>query len=163
MVQCLLGNCKVVRWIPVPKKQKQRKRNVRVLLAHMLLAYVLLARNQANELTVVARHAGKCSSVFRCPPAPSLRAVEEASGLGIYEVIAIDDVVPELCFLIPGITPACFSLFALFDADAQVWLPPNHILEVSGDTSQTLYFRMRWAKAPGRLARFLILLLCPLR
>ncbi|XP_063084710.1 non-receptor tyrosine-protein kinase TYK2 isoform X2 [Cavia porcellus] len=43
-----------------------------------------------------------------------------------------------------GITPACFSLFALFDADAQVWLPPNHILEVSGDTSQTLYFRMRF-------------------
>ncbi|XP_023572899.1 non-receptor tyrosine-protein kinase TYK2 [Octodon degus] len=43
-----------------------------------------------------------------------------------------------------GITPACFNLFALFDAAAQVWLPPNHILEVSGDTRQTLYFRMRF-------------------
>ncbi|XP_013360605.1 PREDICTED: non-receptor tyrosine-protein kinase TYK2 isoform X1 [Chinchilla lanigera] len=43
-----------------------------------------------------------------------------------------------------GITPACFNLFALFDAEAQVWLPPNHVLEVSGDTSQILYFRMRF-------------------
>uniref|UniRef100_A0A8C5ZVZ8 Tyrosine-protein kinase n=1 Tax=Marmota marmota marmota TaxID=9994 RepID=A0A8C5ZVZ8_MARMA len=41
-----------------------------------------------------------------------------------------------------GITPPCFNLFALFDAQAQVWLPPNHILEVSRDTSLTLYFRM---------------------
>lgn len=43
-----------------------------------------------------------------------------------------------------GITPACLNLFALFDAEAQVWLPPNHILEVSADTSQMLYFRMRF-------------------
>ncbi|XP_015344486.1 non-receptor tyrosine-protein kinase TYK2 isoform X1 [Marmota marmota marmota] len=43
-----------------------------------------------------------------------------------------------------GITPPCFNLFALFDAQAQVWLPPNHILEVSRDTSLTLYFRMRF-------------------
>nr|XP_044609695.1 non-receptor tyrosine-protein kinase TYK2 isoform X3 [Equus asinus] len=43
-----------------------------------------------------------------------------------------------------GITPPCFNLFALFDAQAQVWLPPNHILEVSGDTSLTLHFRMRF-------------------
>lgn len=43
-----------------------------------------------------------------------------------------------------GITPPCFSLFALFDAQAQVWLPPNHILEVSRDTSLTLHFRMRF-------------------
>ncbi|XP_016063427.1 PREDICTED: non-receptor tyrosine-protein kinase TYK2 [Miniopterus natalensis] len=43
-----------------------------------------------------------------------------------------------------GITPPCFNLFALFDAQAQVWLPPNHILEVSRDTNLTLYFRMRF-------------------
>ncbi|XP_047387358.1 non-receptor tyrosine-protein kinase TYK2 isoform X1 [Sciurus carolinensis] len=43
-----------------------------------------------------------------------------------------------------GITPPCFNLFALFDAQAQVWLPPNHILEVSRDTGLTLYFRMRF-------------------
>ncbi|XP_014652441.1 PREDICTED: non-receptor tyrosine-protein kinase TYK2 [Ceratotherium simum simum] len=43
-----------------------------------------------------------------------------------------------------GITPPCFNLFALFDAQAQVWLPPNHILEVSRDTSLTLHFRMRF-------------------
>nr|XP_025841408.1 non-receptor tyrosine-protein kinase TYK2 isoform X3 [Vulpes vulpes] len=43
-----------------------------------------------------------------------------------------------------GITPSCFNLFALFDAEAQVWLPPNHILEVSGDMNLTLYFRMRF-------------------
>ncbi|XP_053514400.1 non-receptor tyrosine-protein kinase TYK2 isoform X2 [Artibeus jamaicensis] len=43
-----------------------------------------------------------------------------------------------------GITPPCFNLFALFDARAQVWLPPNHILEVSRDTNLTLHFRMRF-------------------
>ncbi|XP_066129169.1 non-receptor tyrosine-protein kinase TYK2 isoform X4 [Saccopteryx bilineata] len=43
-----------------------------------------------------------------------------------------------------GITPPCFNLFALFDAQAQVWLPPNHILEVCRDTNLTLYFRMRF-------------------
>ncbi|XP_036315441.1 non-receptor tyrosine-protein kinase TYK2 isoform X1 [Pipistrellus kuhlii] len=43
-----------------------------------------------------------------------------------------------------GITPPCFNLFALFDAQAQVWLPPNHILEVSRDTNLTLHFRMRF-------------------
>ncbi|KAI5936058.1 Non-receptor tyrosine-protein kinase TYK2 [Manis javanica] len=43
-----------------------------------------------------------------------------------------------------GITPPCFNLFALFDAQAQVWLPPNHVLEVSRDISLTLYFRMRF-------------------
>ncbi|KAF6098010.1 tyrosine kinase 2 [Phyllostomus discolor] len=43
-----------------------------------------------------------------------------------------------------GITPPCFNLFALFDAQAQVWLPPNHILEVSRDTNLTFHFRMRF-------------------
>ncbi|XP_015420808.1 PREDICTED: non-receptor tyrosine-protein kinase TYK2 isoform X1 [Myotis davidii] len=43
-----------------------------------------------------------------------------------------------------GITPPCFNLFALFDAQAQVWLPPNHIFEVPRDTNLTLHFRMRF-------------------
>ncbi|XP_059552824.1 non-receptor tyrosine-protein kinase TYK2 isoform X1 [Myotis daubentonii] len=43
-----------------------------------------------------------------------------------------------------GITPPCFNLFALFDAQAQVWLPPNHVFEVSRDTNLTLHFRMRF-------------------
>ncbi|XP_021563972.1 non-receptor tyrosine-protein kinase TYK2, partial [Carlito syrichta] len=43
-----------------------------------------------------------------------------------------------------GISPPCFNLFALFDAQAQVWLPPNHVLETSRDTSLVLYFRMRF-------------------
>uniref|UniRef100_A0A452S216 Tyrosine-protein kinase n=1 Tax=Ursus americanus TaxID=9643 RepID=A0A452S216_URSAM len=43
-----------------------------------------------------------------------------------------------------GITPSCLNLFALFDAQAQVWLPPNHVLEISRDMSLTLYFRMRF-------------------
>ncbi|XP_055975827.1 non-receptor tyrosine-protein kinase TYK2 isoform X1 [Sorex fumeus] len=43
-----------------------------------------------------------------------------------------------------GITPPCFSLFALFDAQAHVWLPPNHVLEVSRAAPRTLYFRMRF-------------------
>uniref|UniRef100_A0A8C3VYS7 Tyrosine-protein kinase n=1 Tax=Catagonus wagneri TaxID=51154 RepID=A0A8C3VYS7_9CETA len=43
-----------------------------------------------------------------------------------------------------GISPLCLNLFALFDAQAQVWLPPNHILDISGDSSLTLHFRMRF-------------------
>ncbi|XP_076977959.1 non-receptor tyrosine-protein kinase TYK2 isoform X2 [Tamandua tetradactyla] len=43
-----------------------------------------------------------------------------------------------------GITPPCLNLFALFDAQAQVWLPPNHVLEICRDTSLMLHFRMRF-------------------
>ncbi|XP_060037700.1 non-receptor tyrosine-protein kinase TYK2 isoform X2 [Erinaceus europaeus] len=43
-----------------------------------------------------------------------------------------------------GITPPCFNFFALFDAQTQVWLPPNHVVEITEDSSLTLYFRMRF-------------------
>ncbi|XP_065731743.1 non-receptor tyrosine-protein kinase TYK2 isoform X10 [Phocoena phocoena] len=43
-----------------------------------------------------------------------------------------------------GITPPCFNLFALFNVQAQVWLPPNHVLDMSRDSSLLLYFRMRF-------------------
>nr|XP_048302409.1 non-receptor tyrosine-protein kinase TYK2 isoform X3 [Myodes glareolus] len=43
-----------------------------------------------------------------------------------------------------GITPPCLNLFALYDAQAKVWLPPNHILDTSRDVSLRLYFRMRF-------------------
>ncbi|XP_045146268.1 non-receptor tyrosine-protein kinase TYK2 isoform X1 [Echinops telfairi] len=43
-----------------------------------------------------------------------------------------------------GITPSCFNLFALFNAQAHIWLPPSHILEVPRDSSLILYFRMRF-------------------
>ncbi|XP_029398729.1 non-receptor tyrosine-protein kinase TYK2 isoform X2 [Mus pahari] len=41
-----------------------------------------------------------------------------------------------------GITPPCLNLFALYNAQANVWLPPNHILDASQDVS--LYFRVRF-------------------
>uniref|UniRef100_A0A4X2M7I5 Tyrosine-protein kinase n=1 Tax=Vombatus ursinus TaxID=29139 RepID=A0A4X2M7I5_VOMUR len=47
-------------------------------------------------------------------------------------------------FLLPGITPLCYNLFALYDAQAQIWLPPNHPFEITKDTNQTLQFRMRY-------------------
>ncbi|KAM6217677.1 non-receptor tyrosine-protein kinase TYK2 isoform 2-T2 [Rhynchocyon petersi] len=53
----------------------------------------------------------------------------------------------EICIHIAhkiGITPSCYNLFALFNAQAQVWLPPNHILEVPRDSSLILHFRMRF-------------------
>ncbi|XP_012889393.1 PREDICTED: non-receptor tyrosine-protein kinase TYK2 [Dipodomys ordii] len=53
----------------------------------------------------------------------------------------------EICVQIAhkiGITPPCFNLFALFDAQAGVWLPPNHTLDMSRDTNMTLLFRMRF-------------------
>ncbi|KAM7337970.1 hypothetical protein ACRRTK_004089 [Alexandromys fortis] len=43
-----------------------------------------------------------------------------------------------------GITPPCLNLFALYDAQAKVWLPPNHVLDTSRDVSLRLYFRMRF-------------------
>ncbi|ERE74928.1 non-receptor tyrosine-protein kinase TYK2 isoform 1 [Cricetulus griseus] len=43
-----------------------------------------------------------------------------------------------------GITPPCLNLFALYDAQAKVWLPPNHILDTSRDVNLRLYFRMRF-------------------
>ncbi|XP_006262400.3 non-receptor tyrosine-protein kinase TYK2 isoform X1 [Alligator mississippiensis] len=43
-----------------------------------------------------------------------------------------------------GITPLCYSLFALYDPQARLWFPPNHIFEISKDTSLSLLFRMRF-------------------
>ncbi|CAN0022711.1 unnamed protein product [Bubo scandiacus] len=43
-----------------------------------------------------------------------------------------------------GITPLCYSLFALYDTQSRVWLPPNHLFKVSKDTNLNLLFRMRY-------------------
>ncbi|XP_050780769.1 non-receptor tyrosine-protein kinase TYK2 isoform X3 [Gopherus flavomarginatus] len=43
-----------------------------------------------------------------------------------------------------GITPLCYSLFALCDVQARVWLPPNHVFEISKDTNLNLLFGMRY-------------------
>ncbi|KAG8129967.1 hypothetical protein E2320_016671 [Naja naja] len=42
-----------------------------------------------------------------------------------------------------GITPACFSLFALYDPEAKLWFPPNYVFYVDSDIKITLHFRMR--------------------
>uniref|UniRef100_A0A8C0FG22 Tyrosine-protein kinase n=1 Tax=Bubo bubo TaxID=30461 RepID=A0A8C0FG22_BUBBB len=44
----------------------------------------------------------------------------------------------------PGITPLCYSLFALYDTQSRVWLPPNHLFKISKDTNLNLLFRMRY-------------------
>ncbi|KAM9610827.1 non-receptor tyrosine-protein kinase TYK2 isoform 1-T2 [Morphnus guianensis] len=43
-----------------------------------------------------------------------------------------------------GITPLCYSLFALYDTQSRVWLPPNHLFKISKDTNLNLLFRMRY-------------------
>ncbi|XP_027765897.1 non-receptor tyrosine-protein kinase TYK2-like [Empidonax traillii] len=43
-----------------------------------------------------------------------------------------------------GISPLCFSLFALYDPQARLWLPPNHQFQVGKDTNVHLIFRMRY-------------------
>uniref|UniRef100_A0A8C6YMI5 Tyrosine-protein kinase n=1 Tax=Naja naja TaxID=35670 RepID=A0A8C6YMI5_NAJNA len=43
-----------------------------------------------------------------------------------------------------GITPACFSLFALYDPEAKLWFPPNYVFYVDSDIKITLHFRMRY-------------------
>ncbi|XP_075581246.1 non-receptor tyrosine-protein kinase TYK2 [Pelecanus crispus] len=43
-----------------------------------------------------------------------------------------------------GITPLCYSLFALYDTQSRVWLPPNHLFKIGKDTNINLLFRMRY-------------------
>ncbi|XP_072704615.1 non-receptor tyrosine-protein kinase TYK2 [Ciconia boyciana] len=43
-----------------------------------------------------------------------------------------------------GITPLCYSLFALYDTQSRVWLPPNHVFKIGKDTNLNLLFRMRY-------------------
>ncbi|KAM7074667.1 non-receptor tyrosine-protein kinase TYK2, partial [Ciconia maguari] len=43
-----------------------------------------------------------------------------------------------------GITPLCYSLFALYDTQSRVWLPPNHVFKIDKDTNLNLLFRMRY-------------------
>ncbi|KFQ95838.1 Non-receptor tyrosine-protein kinase TYK2, partial [Nipponia nippon] len=43
-----------------------------------------------------------------------------------------------------GITPLCYSLFALYDTQSRVWLPPNHLFKIGKDTNFNLLFRMRY-------------------
>lgn len=42
-----------------------------------------------------------------------------------------------------GITPLCYSLFALYDPQSRTWLPPNHVFNIGKDTNLSLLFRMR--------------------
>lgn len=43
-----------------------------------------------------------------------------------------------------GITPLCYSLFALYDPQSRTWLPPNHVFNIGKDTNLSLLFRMRY-------------------
>ncbi|XP_069737720.1 non-receptor tyrosine-protein kinase TYK2-like isoform X2 [Phaenicophaeus curvirostris] len=43
-----------------------------------------------------------------------------------------------------GISPLCYSLFALYDPQSRLWLPPNHQFRIGKDTELNLLFRMRF-------------------
>uniref|UniRef100_A0A8D0DTJ5 Tyrosine-protein kinase n=1 Tax=Salvator merianae TaxID=96440 RepID=A0A8D0DTJ5_SALMN len=43
-----------------------------------------------------------------------------------------------------GITPICYSLFALCDPQTTVWFPPNHVFELESGIKLILHFRMRY-------------------
>ncbi|XP_048343415.1 non-receptor tyrosine-protein kinase TYK2 [Sphaerodactylus townsendi] len=45
-----------------------------------------------------------------------------------------------------GITPICYSLFALYNPQAKLWYPPNHVFDISNGMKLTLHFRMRRPK-----------------
>uniref|UniRef100_A0A8C0FG62 Tyrosine-protein kinase n=1 Tax=Bubo bubo TaxID=30461 RepID=A0A8C0FG62_BUBBB len=51
---------------------------------------------------------------------------------------------PNLWDCLSCITPLCYSLFALYDTQSRVWLPPNHLFKISKDTNLNLLFRMRY-------------------
>nr|XP_056723205.1 non-receptor tyrosine-protein kinase TYK2 [Euleptes europaea] len=53
----------------------------------------------------------------------------------------------EICINIAqkiGITPICYSLFALYNPQAKLWYPPNHVFDLSNGMKLTLHFRMRY-------------------
>ncbi|KAM8974280.1 non-receptor tyrosine-protein kinase TYK2 [Pelodytes ibericus] len=43
-----------------------------------------------------------------------------------------------------GITPLCYTLFALYDIQQKYWFPPNHVFKISKDMKVVLHFRMRY-------------------
>ncbi|XP_063787435.1 non-receptor tyrosine-protein kinase TYK2 [Pseudophryne corroboree] len=43
-----------------------------------------------------------------------------------------------------GITPICYTLFALYDVQAKYWYPPNHEFKITNDMKLLLHFRMRY-------------------
>ncbi|XP_066449671.1 non-receptor tyrosine-protein kinase TYK2 isoform X1 [Eleutherodactylus coqui] len=43
-----------------------------------------------------------------------------------------------------GITPLCYTLFALYDVQAKYWYPPNHEFIITKDMKLLLHFRMRY-------------------
>ncbi|KAK3556757.1 hypothetical protein QTP70_016693 [Hemibagrus guttatus] len=51
----------------------------------------------------------------------------------------------EFCmFSIPGISPLCHNLFALYEESQALWYAPNHVFKVTEDTSIKLHYRMRF-------------------
>ncbi|XP_053320800.1 non-receptor tyrosine-protein kinase TYK2 [Spea bombifrons] len=53
----------------------------------------------------------------------------------------------EICIHIAqrlGITPLCYTLFALYDIQEKYWYPPNHVFKISKDMKVLLHFRMRY-------------------
>ncbi|XP_075433541.1 non-receptor tyrosine-protein kinase TYK2 isoform X2 [Ascaphus truei] len=43
-----------------------------------------------------------------------------------------------------GITPLCYTLFALYDVQAKYWFPPNRVFKVTRDLNLIIHFRMRY-------------------
>ncbi|KAM4746907.1 non-receptor tyrosine-protein kinase TYK2 isoform 1-T2 [Rhinophrynus dorsalis] len=43
-----------------------------------------------------------------------------------------------------GITPLCYTLFALYDVQTKYWFPPNHVFTITKDMKLLLHFRMRY-------------------
>ncbi|CAH2273112.1 non-receptor tyrosine- kinase TYK2 [Pelobates cultripes] len=53
----------------------------------------------------------------------------------------------EICIHIAqkiGISPLCYTLFALYDIQEKYWYPPNHVFKISKDMKLVLHFRMRY-------------------
>uniref|UniRef100_A0A8C5LZN0 Tyrosine-protein kinase n=1 Tax=Leptobrachium leishanense TaxID=445787 RepID=A0A8C5LZN0_9ANUR len=43
-----------------------------------------------------------------------------------------------------GVTPLCYTLFALYDVQEKYWYPPNHVFKISKDMKVLLHFRIRY-------------------
>ncbi|KAG8441324.1 hypothetical protein GDO86_006889, partial [Hymenochirus boettgeri] len=53
----------------------------------------------------------------------------------------------EICIQISqrlGITPLCYTFFALFDVQGKYWYSPNHVFTVTKEIKLFLHFRMRY-------------------
>ncbi|XP_074835700.1 non-receptor tyrosine-protein kinase TYK2 [Carettochelys insculpta] len=96
------------------------------------------AKHSESDMEGCSGSAGGCLKVYLHWSGEEERCQTYAQGTLSAEEICVD-IAQKI-----GITPLCYSLFALCDMQSRVWFPPNYMFEIGKDTSLSLLFRMRY-------------------